>query len=202
MVATICSAQVKYTYCDVYARGGWNNMNITIMHNNKVILQTKGNISFAINAMADQGWVLDESIVIPRQGLPVTRHKLHFIMKKEYVKEDKLLLPNVGNSTAKATESNSSNYVKAANSSIMDESYKDLPSELYSQKAFMEEGIKNDIKAATTEQDMLAIKKKIDMLRAYYDSLDNKSYDIVEKLSTLEYNYVRKAKKLGVAYSK
>ena len=39
-----------------------------------------------LNIMAEDGWVLDNDIVIPRHPLYsfFTRHKLHLIMKKEY----------------------------------------------------------------------------------------------------------------------
>lgn len=84
------SAQTKIAYCDVYARGGWNNMTITIMYNNTPYemypSENRSNLGNVLNVLATDGWILDRDIVIPRHPIhsSFTRHKLHLIMKKEY----------------------------------------------------------------------------------------------------------------------
>ena len=84
------SAQTKTAYCDVYARGGGKHMKITIMYNNTPYEiypdGNRSNLGNILNVLAYNGWVLDRDIVIPRHPLwsLFTRHKLHFIMKKEY----------------------------------------------------------------------------------------------------------------------
>ena len=84
------SAQTKIAYCDVYARGGGKHMKITIMYNNtpyEIYPDGKrSNLGNILNVLASDGWVLDKDIVIPRHPFfsVFTRHKLHFIMKKEY----------------------------------------------------------------------------------------------------------------------
>ena len=84
------SAQTKIAYCDVYARGGGKHMKITIMYNNtpyEIYPDGKrSNLGNILNVLASDGWVLDKDIVIPRHPFfsSFTRHKLHFIMKKEY----------------------------------------------------------------------------------------------------------------------
>ena len=84
------SAQTKTAYCDVYARGGGKHMKITIMYNNTPYEiypdGNRSNLGNILNVLASDGWVLDRDIVIPRHPFwsLFTRHKLHFIMKKEY----------------------------------------------------------------------------------------------------------------------
>ena len=84
------SAQTKTAYCDVYAKGGGRNLRITIMYNNTPYEMysngNRSNLGNVLNVLASDGWVLDRDIVIPRHPLwsLFTRHKLHFIMKKEY----------------------------------------------------------------------------------------------------------------------
>lgn len=81
------SAQTKTAYCDVYARGGGLNLNITISFDgNSFDYSQRMNIGEILNIMASDGWVLDREIVIPRHPVfsTFTRHKLHIIMKKEY----------------------------------------------------------------------------------------------------------------------
>lgn len=86
------SAQTEIAYCDVYARGGGKHMKITIMYNNTPYEiypdGERSNLGNILNVLASDGWVLDRDIVIPRHPLfsLFTRHKLHFIMKKEYQK--------------------------------------------------------------------------------------------------------------------
>ena len=65
-------------------------MKITIMYNNTPYEiypdGNRSNLGNILNVLASDGWVLDRDIVIPRHPLwsLYTRHKLHFIMKKEY----------------------------------------------------------------------------------------------------------------------
>lgn len=85
------SAQTKTAYCDVYMRGGYDCMSVTIMYDsdshNLYRLYSMGEI---LNIMAEDGWVLENDIVIPRHPFfsMFTRHKLHLIMKKEYSTEE------------------------------------------------------------------------------------------------------------------
>lgn len=81
------SAQTKTAYCDVYMRGGYDCMSVTIMYDSDSHqLNRSYSIGEILNIMAEDGWVLDNDIVIPRQPFfsMFTRHKLHLIMKKEY----------------------------------------------------------------------------------------------------------------------
>ena len=83
------SAQTKVAYCDVYARGGGLNLRVTISFDNQSYdFYETMNIGEVLNIMATDGWVLDRDIVIPRHPFfsLFTRHKLHFIMRKEYQK--------------------------------------------------------------------------------------------------------------------
>ena len=89
-IAVSVSAQTKVAYCDVYVRGGGQNLKVTIMYNNtphKIFGGTnRTNMGDVLNIFAADGWVLDKDIVIPRfhWWSWCTRHKLHLIMKKEY----------------------------------------------------------------------------------------------------------------------
>ena len=92
LIGLICvihsvSAQTKTAYCDVYVRGGGLNLKVTISYNsNSMKYPYRKNIGEVLNELSSDGWVLDSNIVIPRHPLYslFTRHKLHFIMKKEY----------------------------------------------------------------------------------------------------------------------
>lgn len=90
MLTTCVIAQTKIAYCDVYARGGGKNMKISFMYNNNSVNwrnRNRTNLGVVLNLMAENGWILDKEIVIPRSivhGIRFTRHKLHLIMKKEY----------------------------------------------------------------------------------------------------------------------
>lgn len=80
-------AQTKTAYCDVYLRGGGLHLKATVSYKGisyKITESTTiGNI---LALFTDNGWNLDESIVIPRHTLwsIATRHKLHLIMRKEF----------------------------------------------------------------------------------------------------------------------
>ena len=87
------SAQTKTAYCDVYARGGGKHLKITIMYDGNKFYDymlapynTRSNIGDVLNMLAEDGWELHETVVIPRHPFYslFTRHKLHLIMKKEY----------------------------------------------------------------------------------------------------------------------
>ena len=65
------------------------------------------------------------------------------------------------------------------------------------EKLFITE-INNDIKNASIKQDLFIIKKKIDILDNYSNSLPSKNYEIVDALYNIKYAYKRKAKKLGI----
>lgn len=64
-------------------------------------------------------------------------------------------------------------------------------------KSFITE-INYDIKNAVSEQDMLLIKEKIDVLIKFNNSLPKKNYLIIDALSSIRYEYKQKAKKLGI----
>ena len=64
-------------------------------------------------------------------------------------------------------------------------------------KDFVSE-INYDIKDAASEQDMLLIKEKIDVLIKYNDSLPKRNFLIIDALDSIQYNYKQKAKKLGI----
>ncbi|MBO5972389.1 MAG: hypothetical protein J6Q07_05225 [Alistipes sp.] len=81
------SAQTKTAYCDVYMRGSYDVMTVTIMYDSDSHwLDRCYDMGEILNIMAEDGWVLDKDIVIPRHPFfsIFTRHKLHLIMKKEY----------------------------------------------------------------------------------------------------------------------
>ena len=94
LVGLICcigsvSAQTKTAYCDVYMRGGYDCMTVTIMFDSDSHrLNRSYSMGEILNIMAEDGWILDNDIVIPRHPWfsYFTRHKLHLIMKKEYNK--------------------------------------------------------------------------------------------------------------------
>ena len=94
LIGLICcfgsaSAQTKTAYCDVYMRGGYDCMTVTIMFDsNSHRLNRSYSMGEILNILAEDDWVLDNDIVIPRHPLFsfFTRHKLHLIMKKEYNK--------------------------------------------------------------------------------------------------------------------
>lgn len=92
LIGLICcfgsaSAQTKTAYCDVYMRGGYDCMTVTIMYDsNSHRLNRSYSMGEILNILAEDDWVLDNDIVIPRHPFfsLFTRHKLHLIMKKEY----------------------------------------------------------------------------------------------------------------------
>lgn len=105
----VASAQTKIAYCDVYARGGGKHMKITVMYNNTPYEiypdGNRSNLGNILNVLAADGWVLDRDIVIPRQPFfsLFTRHKLHFIMKKEYQDGENPLAGLINNSSYNTT---------------------------------------------------------------------------------------------------
>jgi hypothetical protein len=86
-VVAFASAETKTAYCDIYARGGGRNLKVTAMFGGKPYsLGTHTDLGSVLNTLSKDGWEIDQSLVIPRNGFLVfcTRHKLHLIMKKEY----------------------------------------------------------------------------------------------------------------------
>lgn len=57
--------------------------------------------------------------------------------------------------------------------------------------------IKYDIINASSEQDMLTIKNKIEKLSSYNNNLSKKNHLIIDALNAIQYEYKQKAKKLG-----
>lgn len=62
-------------------------MKVTVLYGKKPFsMEKKANLGVVLNTLCEDGWQVDESLVIPRNGSLVfwTRHKIHLIMKKEY----------------------------------------------------------------------------------------------------------------------
>ena len=194
---TVCFTQTKFEYCDIYARGNWYNMTITIIQKDK-IENLEGNIGTVLNKMADQGWELDESIVIPRHGAIFTRHKVHFIMKKAVTVNDSI--QNIIPSTRLVVNSNNN---QTLDTSLMVEFNNVTNSNLdkSATKTKVEEFINeiaSDLKNVNTNEELLIIDKKIKALDSYSKSLPKKDFSIIDKVSSFKYNIKRKAKKMGV----
>lgn len=201
MSMTVCFAQSKYEYCDVYARGSWYNMKITVMQKNKST-NLQGNIGNILNKMAEQGWELNESIVIPRHGIPFTRHKLHFIMRR--VISDKT--PIQGTEPIAKSSISSNNTSSVLDTTLMNEFNSGEIANLdkFTINAKVEEfinEISSDLKVATSKEDMLIIDKKIKALDAYNKNLPKKDFSIIDELSIFKSDFKRKVKKLGLAIS-
>ena len=195
---TVCFAQSEYEYCDVYARGSWYNMKITVMPKNKST-NYQGNIGNILNKMAEQGWELNESIIIPRHGIPFTRHKLHFIMRRVIL--DKA--PIQGTEPITKSSISSNNTPSVLDTTLINEfnSGKIANLDKFTINAKVEEfinEISSDLKVATSNEDMLIIDKKIKTLDAYSKNLPKKNFSIIDKLSIFKSDFKQKAKKLGV----
>lgn len=113
LFSLIVVAQTQTAYCDVYARGGGQNMRITILYDNNKHYIGRANLGFVLNKFSRNGWILDQNIVIPRHpfgSFPVTRHKLHLIMKKEYQQDIEnpfiSLLQDTSNTNVDQTQKN------------------------------------------------------------------------------------------------
>ena len=169
-IPSVAVAQTKVAYCDVYARGSWNNMQISVIHKHG-IYNTVGTIGTILNTLAEDGWIKDETIVIPRHGTPWTRHKLHFIMRKEY-SEGENPFANFSRNTFSSNVQYGKNEVLTIESNLLEEfSSKQIlqfddDTQEYKVKTFINE-IKIDIHQASTSEDLSLIKRKINALDFY-----------------------------------
>ena len=169
-IPSVAVAQTKVAYCDVYARGSWNNMRISVIHKHG-IYNTVGTIGTILNTLAEDGWIKDETIVIPRHGTPWTRHKLHFIMRKEY-SEGENPFANFSRNTFSSNVQYDKNEVLTIESNLLEEfSSKQIlqfddDTQEYKVKTFINE-IKIDIHQASTSEDLSLIKRKINALDFY-----------------------------------
>ena len=61
-------------------------------------------------------------------------------------------------------------------------------------------GIKSDLNSATTKQEIIAVKEKLDALTEFHDNMPKRGsyYEVHDSLISLNLQYKRKAKKLGV----
>lgn len=169
-IPLITTAQTKVAYCDVYARGSWKNMQISVIHKHG-IYSTVGNIGTILNTLAEDGWIKDETIVIPRHATPWTRHKIHFIMKKEY-SEGENPFANFSKDTFSTNFQSDKNEVWAIESNLLEEfSNKqilqfDEEIQKFKVNTFINE-IVIDIRQASTIDDITLVKRKINALNFY-----------------------------------
>ena len=187
-----CFAQKKFEYCDVYARGGWNNLKITIIYD-EIRLQTiGGNIGGVLNELAKDGWVLDDSIVIPRRGFYVTRHKIHFIMKREITNQSLKSECDSGQIPAQK--------LKAKQKPARKLKAKQKPTQKLKAKQINElrDEILLHIEAASSYQDMEKVKKQIVDLDSYAKKLWPKDFSAIDAVNEVKWQYNKKAKRFGV----
>lgn len=87
MFATSATAQNKTAYIDVYARGGGQHLKVTLLYGTDKVSYHSTDLGTVLNDLGQKGWILDESLVIPRHNTwsIATRHKFHIIMKKDFV---------------------------------------------------------------------------------------------------------------------
>ena len=80
------SAQSKTAYLDLYQRGGAQHLRTTLIFNKKPIYLGKKNLGEVLNMLAESGWEIDKTLNVRRVCWfwPFTRHKFHFVLKKEY----------------------------------------------------------------------------------------------------------------------
>lgn len=78
------SAQNKTAYLDLYQRGGAQHLRTTLIFNKKPLYLGKRNLGEVLNMLAESGWEVDKTFNVKRFGIPVTRHKFHIVLKKEY----------------------------------------------------------------------------------------------------------------------
>ena len=84
LCAVSVNAQTKIAYCDVYFRGGGQNLRTTILYDDSPLWIGKTNMGETLNFLAALGWEVDSNISVERFGFHITRHKLHIILKKKY----------------------------------------------------------------------------------------------------------------------
>ena len=78
-------AQNKTAYLGLYQRGGAQHLKTTLLYNNTPVKLGRRNLAEVLNMLSDLGWEIDRMYHIKRFCLlPVTRHKYHIILKKEY----------------------------------------------------------------------------------------------------------------------
>lgn len=213
MSIVVCNAQPNYEYCDVYARGSWNNLNITIMYKQHTQYM-RGNIGTVLNKMADLGWELQESIVIPRKGIHVTRHKIHFILRR-HMANDVTNQNHTENSKRTAIQSKTSSVAHTesdeggkSNTTINDTELMvefksgeiaklDIKSLEKKLDKFYDE-ISANLDIATTAEELTIIKEKIKILELFNQSLPRKNFSIVDKVHEFKYHLKRKEKKIGL----
>ena len=91
-VSVVCAAcamaQTKIAYLDLYQRGGAQHLRTTLTFNGTKMWCGKMTLGQALNMLAEDGWVVDQTLIGARRvGLMTyyfTRHKFHIILKKEY----------------------------------------------------------------------------------------------------------------------
>ena len=85
-IAGSISAQNKTAYLDLYQRGGAMHLKTTLIFNNRPVYLGKKNLGEVLNMLAESGWEIDKTLNVRRVCWfwPFTRHKFHFVLKKEY----------------------------------------------------------------------------------------------------------------------
>ena len=188
-VPSIATAQTKVAYCDVYARGSWKSMEISVIHKHGIYNIT-GNIGTILNTLAEDGWIKDETIVIPRHGIYVTRHKLHFIMKKEYY-EGENPFANFSKEALSFNAQSNNNEVWAIESNLLDEFVSkqilqyDKETQAYKVNAFINE-IRMNISQASSNEDLLLVKRKINALDFYNKYCETPKSNITYAVENLD----------------
>ncbi len=103
LFAISANAQEKVAYLDLYQRGSWNHPQTTLLYNNRPMSLGYMNLGSALNMLADQGWVVKETMNVQRFSF-VTRHKLHVILEKRY-NEGENPFEGLGRSKTRTTSS-------------------------------------------------------------------------------------------------
>ena len=84
VIAGSVSAQSQTAYLDLYQRGNGQHLRTTLIFNQEPIYLGKKNLGEVLNMLAELGWKVDKTFAVRRIGIPITRHKFHIILKKEY----------------------------------------------------------------------------------------------------------------------
>ena len=188
-VPSIATAQTKVAYCDVYARGSWKSMEISVIHKHG-IYNTLGNIGTILNILAEDGWIKDETIVIPRHGTPWTRHKLHFIMRKEY-SEGENPFANFSKDVFSVDIQTDNNEMRTIESNLIEEFCNkqilqyDEETQAYKVNAFINE-IRMNISQASSKEDLLLVKRKINALDFYNKYCETPKSNITYAVENLD----------------
>lgn len=112
IVYAVCAmAQTKIAYLDLYQRGGARHLRTTLMFNDTKMWCGKMTIGKALNILAEDGWIVDQTLIGANRvgcAFVFTRHKFHIILKKEYQHGEnpfeKLLTYGFRNGTIQNTE--------------------------------------------------------------------------------------------------